>query len=252
MAIEKIKILVALLELPAKQHLPQNWAKLAVLFSWLLQKGSQDFDFFNCHWCRIFILCEIHCYFCPQIFWVYYFSLSQCEAKAKSHNHRPYHYPPFSPGKDRPYYIYVPYKYNADASLLASFTQKKDEAKKLTRHIFLIISCASQGNLKLFPYFCYKVLWKFILKSSNHPQIILKLTSNHPQIIPKSILNHPQIIFKSSSNYHKTAHYKFSLWPSQNIHTTKIVPIQIILKSSSTNPPVILKLSCYPISSSCP
>ena len=42
MAIEKIKILGALLELPDKQHnpahLPQNWAKLAksaVLFSWL-------------------------------------------------------------------------------------------------------------------------------------------------------------------------------------------------------------------------
>ena len=62
-------------------HLPQNWAKLAklaVLFSWQLQKGSQDFDFFNCHGCRIFILCEIHCYFCPHILWVYYFRLSQC------------------------------------------------------------------------------------------------------------------------------------------------------------------------------
>ena len=33
-------------------HLPQNLAKLAksaVLFSWELQNGSQDFDFFNCH-----------------------------------------------------------------------------------------------------------------------------------------------------------------------------------------------------------
>ena len=28
--------------------------------------------------CLIFILYEIHCYFCPHIFWVYYFSLSQC------------------------------------------------------------------------------------------------------------------------------------------------------------------------------
>ena len=26
-------------------HLPQHWAKLAVLFSWKLLKGSQDFDF---------------------------------------------------------------------------------------------------------------------------------------------------------------------------------------------------------------
>ena len=61
-------------------HLPQNWAKLAesaVLFS--LQNGSQDFDFFICHGCRLFISCEIHYYLCPQIFWVYYFSLRQCE-----------------------------------------------------------------------------------------------------------------------------------------------------------------------------
>ena len=44
-------------------HLPQNWAKLtklAVLFSWQLQNCSQDFDFFNCNGCRIFILYEIH------------------------------------------------------------------------------------------------------------------------------------------------------------------------------------------------
>ena len=63
-------------------HLPQNWAKLAksaVLFGWQLQNSSQDFDFFNCHVCRIFILCEIHCYFCSHIFWVYYFGLSQCD-----------------------------------------------------------------------------------------------------------------------------------------------------------------------------
>ena len=50
-----MKILGAILELPAKQHyqsnlLPQNWAKLAksaVQFSWYLQNGSQDFDFFS-------------------------------------------------------------------------------------------------------------------------------------------------------------------------------------------------------------
>ena len=61
-------------------HLPQNWtklAKLAVLFSWQLQKGAPNFDFFNCHGCLIFILCEIHCYFCPHILWPYYFRLSQ-------------------------------------------------------------------------------------------------------------------------------------------------------------------------------
>ena len=63
-------------------HLPQNWAKLAVLFSWQLQNGSQDFNFFNCHGCRLFILCEIHCNLSSHIFWVYYgvyFSLSQSE-----------------------------------------------------------------------------------------------------------------------------------------------------------------------------
>ena len=59
-------------------HLSQNWAKLAVLFSWLLQNGSQDFDFFNCHEGRLFNLCETHCYFCPQILWAFHFSLSQC------------------------------------------------------------------------------------------------------------------------------------------------------------------------------
>ena len=44
-------------------HLPQPWAKFAksaVLFSWYLPKGSQDFDFFNCNGCRLYILCEIH------------------------------------------------------------------------------------------------------------------------------------------------------------------------------------------------
>ena len=66
-------------------HLAKNWAKLAkwaVLFRWQLLYGSQDFDSFNCHRCRLFISCEIHCYFCPHIFWVYYFSLSQCVGDA--------------------------------------------------------------------------------------------------------------------------------------------------------------------------
>ena len=68
-------------------HLPQNRAKLAkspVLFSWKLQNGSQDFDFFNCHGCRLSILCEIHCYLDPHILWVYYFSLSQCDILGSS------------------------------------------------------------------------------------------------------------------------------------------------------------------------
>ena len=40
--------------------------------------STADFHFFNCPGCRIFILCEIHCYLCPHIFWVYYFNFSQC------------------------------------------------------------------------------------------------------------------------------------------------------------------------------
>ena len=37
-----------------------KWAELVVLFSWQLQKGPQDFDFFNCHGCKILISAEIH------------------------------------------------------------------------------------------------------------------------------------------------------------------------------------------------
>ena len=55
MAIEKIKILGIVFELPTSQQsnpalLPQKWAKwaeLAVLFSWQLQNGPNDFDFFQ-------------------------------------------------------------------------------------------------------------------------------------------------------------------------------------------------------------
>ena len=68
-------------------HLSQNQAKLAksaVLFSWQLQNGSHNFDFFSCHGCPLFILCEIHCFLCLHIFWVYYFSLSQCEIGVQS------------------------------------------------------------------------------------------------------------------------------------------------------------------------
>ena len=63
-------------------NLAKFWGKraeLAVLLSWLLQNDSQDFHFFDCPGCWIFILCEIHCYLCPHIFWVYHFSLRQCE-----------------------------------------------------------------------------------------------------------------------------------------------------------------------------
>ena len=49
-------------------HLPKNqvkWAELAVLFSWQLQNGPQDFDLFNSNGCQTFILYEIHCYLSP-------------------------------------------------------------------------------------------------------------------------------------------------------------------------------------------
>ena len=63
MAIEKIKILGAVLELPAKQHCQFSlfcrffgkWAKLVVLFSWWLQNGPQDINFLNDRGCRLFI-----------------------------------------------------------------------------------------------------------------------------------------------------------------------------------------------------
>ena len=88
MAIEKIKILGALWELPAKQHcqsfpftlklglIGQNWQCCLADSS---KRAPKILIFFNCHRCRIFILCEIHCYFCPHILWIYYFCLSQCE-----------------------------------------------------------------------------------------------------------------------------------------------------------------------------
>ena len=88
MAIEKIKILGAVLELPAKQHCwfgrfgpvlrKTDWIGSAVQLVSPKQLPGFSFFFFICPGCRIFILCEIHCYFCPHIFGVYYFSISQC------------------------------------------------------------------------------------------------------------------------------------------------------------------------------
>ena len=43
-------------------HFLGKWAGLAVLFSWYLQNGPQDFVFFNCQGCQTFLLAEIHCY----------------------------------------------------------------------------------------------------------------------------------------------------------------------------------------------
>ena len=60
MAIEK-KNLGAVLELNGTANLAYSqrkwakWAKLAVLFSWQLQNGPQDFNFFNFHGCSLFI-----------------------------------------------------------------------------------------------------------------------------------------------------------------------------------------------------
>ena len=63
MAIEKkIKILGAVLELPAKSSIansaysprkPAKWAELAVLFSWQLQNRPHIFDFFQLPWVPI-------------------------------------------------------------------------------------------------------------------------------------------------------------------------------------------------------
>ena len=66
MEIEKIKILGAVLELPAKQH-----CQSSPFTSKLGQIGTKHFYFFNCHGCRLFILCEIHCYLSPTFLWYY-------------------------------------------------------------------------------------------------------------------------------------------------------------------------------------
>ena len=73
MAVEKIKIRGPFwsyqLNSTAKSaHFPRflgKWAKLALLFSWLLQNGPQNFDLFNCHGCQTFILYEILCHLSP-------------------------------------------------------------------------------------------------------------------------------------------------------------------------------------------
>ena len=64
MTIEKIKILGAVLELPARQHcqsslFTKKWAELAVLVA---PKRLTEVCFFKCHGWQIFILAEIHCY----------------------------------------------------------------------------------------------------------------------------------------------------------------------------------------------
>ena len=74
----------AVLELPAKQfaanpaHLPRKWTKGENWQCNLASSSKTAPRIFILSIVRIFILCEIHCYFCPHILWVYYFRLSQC------------------------------------------------------------------------------------------------------------------------------------------------------------------------------
>ena len=54
-------------------NLPQKWAKwakLAVLISWQLQNGPQDFGFLNWHGCQTLILAEIHCYLSTRVIFI--------------------------------------------------------------------------------------------------------------------------------------------------------------------------------------
>jgi hypothetical protein len=61
MAMEKIKILGAILELPAKQH--YQFSPFGPIFEvneldwqcYLAGSSKMDFDFFNCHRCRLLI-----------------------------------------------------------------------------------------------------------------------------------------------------------------------------------------------------
>ena len=89
MAIEKIKILGAILELSAIQHCQSSpftseLGQIDQIGSAVYLAGSSKMAprilIFSIAMgvYLIFILCENYCYFCPHIFWVYYFSLSQC------------------------------------------------------------------------------------------------------------------------------------------------------------------------------
>ena len=81
--IEKMKPLGAVLELPAKQHcqsslrIGPNWPNRHCCLAGSSKTAPRIFIFFfNCHGCRLFISCEIHSYFCPHIFWVYFLVLA--------------------------------------------------------------------------------------------------------------------------------------------------------------------------------
>ena len=66
MAIEKIKTLGAVLELPAKKLIHHENEPNGLNWQCCLAGSSKTapriFYFFNCPRCRIFILCEIRCY----------------------------------------------------------------------------------------------------------------------------------------------------------------------------------------------
>ena len=72
--LKKIKILAAVLGLPAKQHCQFGpFTKITGKIGWIGSavllvdpNGPQDFDFFNCHGCQTFILFEIHRYLSPK------------------------------------------------------------------------------------------------------------------------------------------------------------------------------------------
>ena len=69
--IEKMKILGAFWNYQLNNNvISAKLVKSAVLFSWQLQNGPQDLNFFNYPGYQIFIICEIHCYLRPSIFWV--------------------------------------------------------------------------------------------------------------------------------------------------------------------------------------
>ena len=83
MAIEKIKILGAVLELPTKQHCQFGPIYKVNGLDWLCclagsSKTAPRILIFSIAMGVDFILCEIYGYLCPHIFWVYYFSLNQC------------------------------------------------------------------------------------------------------------------------------------------------------------------------------
>ena len=73
---KKIKILGAVLGYQLNSttnsaYSPQKWAKwaeLAIVFTWQLQNGPWDFNFFNCHGCRLIIRAYFYCAMSAPIF----------------------------------------------------------------------------------------------------------------------------------------------------------------------------------------